>query len=769
MNHTDPWILLGDFNSILFSDDRQGGNSPSLAEIEDIQSCTTTLGLEDAYSIGNLFTWTNGNVWSRIDRVLVNSEWNQQRLHCLVEALPFCSQSDHSILLVSLTPQTQALNRPFKFHNMWMLHPTFHSIMREAWCTPLNGTIQLTLCMKLNNLKLPLKALNRQEFSHIFERARRAKAAYSKIQTQLMLNPSFPILKVQAKEHRATANFLLAAERVFLQQKTKNAHVMLADRNTAYFHSLLKKRNVGYSIAAIRKSDGTLTKSQDEVVNEFVDFYKNLLGVDAQVIPISTDIMKEGPVLSLEDKALLSAPIDDLEIKDTLFHIGDEKARGPDGFSAAFFKQIWDFIKVVFLAAVHKFFRSGSLLKQLNHAAITLIPKAKHDPNAGDFRPIYCCNVIYKTISKIIAKRLVSIIPELVDHAQTAFLEDRIMTDNILLAQQLIRRYGRKTSSPICMLMVDLKKAYDTLSWSFMINLLKDFGFPQCMVSWIRECVTTAYSSIFLNGKMHGYFPNKRGLRQGDPLSPYIFVLAMKYLSRALKINTTNHDFNYHPKCGKIKLTHLAFAYDIMLSSRGNSKSVSILYHALLQFGMTSGLELNLHKSKLFAVGISENDLETLKQITGFTIGEFPVSYLGSSLVCSKLKTSHFYPLIERIKSYIKAWSIHTLSYSGRVELIKSVIQGVEVFWFQNFPLSWTIIDWINKICRSFLWAGSKPKVAWKDICSPKEEGGLGLRDGKIWNKAILFKVLWDIHANKNTLWVKWVHSVYLNGTDVWQ
>lgn len=119
-----------------------------------------------------------------------------------------------------------------------------------------------------------------------------------------------------------------------------------------------------------------------------------------------------------------------------------------------------------------------------------------------------------------------------------------------------------------------------------------------------------------------------------------------------------------------------------------------------------------------------------------------------------KIKTFHFTPLVEKIASFINAWSSHNLSYAGRLELLKAVIQGVESFWLHNSPIPVSIINKISKVCIRILWAGSKPKVAWVDICTPKNEGGLGLRDTKTWNKAMLFNVLWDIHSNKNSLWI---------------
>lgn len=133
----------------------------------------------------------------------------------------------------------------------------------------------------------------------------------------------------------------------------------------------------------------------------------------------------------------------------------------------------------------------------------------------------------------------------------------------------------------------------------------------------------------------------------------------------------------------------------------------------------------------------------------------------------SKKKNSHFAPLAESIVSFLNAWSTHTLSYASRLELLKAIIQGVEAFWIQNFPIPSSIIDKICRICRNFLWAGSRLKVAWIDICTPKNEGSLGLRDCNTWNKAMLFRILWDIHSSKCTLWIQWIHAFYLRRKDV--
>ncbi|CAH9090422.1 unnamed protein product, partial [Cuscuta europaea] len=363
---------------------------------------------------------------------------------------------------------------------------------------------------------------------------------------------------------------------------------------------------------------------------------------------------------------------------------------------------------------------------------------------------------------------MIPCLPGLIEHAQGAFVDGRLMMDNIFLAQELVKGYTRKHCSPRCMIKVDLRKAYDTISWDFLYSVLLIIGFPLQFVKWIMECVSTASFSISINGTLHGFFRGKRGLRQGDPMSPLLFVLCLEYLSRLLNLRTTS-DFNFNPKCGSLKISHLAYADDLMLFCRGDTYFVKVLIDALNEFGEVSGLRVNFDKSNIFLGGVRDHDLTAILDLVDFKVGAFPVKYLGIPLSPLKLAIAEYAPLLEKISDYLSSWNTKTLSYAGRTELIKSVIQGVHSFWLQVFPIPQAILDRVVSICRIFFWGCKFARVAWADMCLPKEEGGLGIRHTKTWNKALLSKTLWDIHLKRDTLWVKWVHGVYLKGRCVWE
>ncbi|XP_031121028.1 uncharacterized protein LOC116024277 [Ipomoea triloba] len=334
------------------------------------------------------------------------------------------------------------------------------------------------------------------------------------------------------------------------------------------------------------------------------------------------------------------------------------------------------------------------------------------------------------------------------------------MSDNIFLAQELIRGYSRKRISPRCMIKVDLKKAYDTIDWDFIKEALEGLRFPTKFIDWIMECVSSTSFSISVNGCLYGHFDGKRGLRQGDPISPLIFTICIEYFSRVLKTKAHSPLFTFHPKCSQLGITHLAFADDLMLFSKGNPASVTILLNALKELEETSGLTVSIEKSNIFVAGIQDNRLD----FSGMPKGQLPVKYLGIPLDGQRLKVAQFSPLITAITRLIEKWKGCTLSYAGRLELIISVIQGTISFWIQNFPLPANVIDHV-----AFLWGRRVSLITWDKICFPKEEGGLGIHDFKVWNTSFFSKVLWDIHSKRDSLWIRWVNSVYLNGNDVWE
>ncbi|KAL2226376.1 UNVERIFIED_CONTAM: hypothetical protein Sindi_1996300 [Sesamum indicum] len=294
----------------------------------------------------------------------------------------------------------------------------------------------------------------------------------------------------------------------------------------------------------------------------------------------------------------------------------------------------------------------------------------------SDFWPIACCIVLYKIIAKFIVQRLSVIMDKLISPCQAAFVPGRSIGDNIMLAQELFTGYNQTRLPPRCALKVDIRKAYDTVDWDFLIVVMEMFEFPSTFVKWIEECVTTPSFSVGLNGKPHGFFRGARGLRQG-----------------------------------------------------------------LDRFAEWLGLRLNVQKSHL--------------------------------IISRSAQALHCRPLLLKIDKRIAGWEGTTLSYAGRVQIIKSVLTAMSVYWASAFILPKKVINEIEKWLRAFLWKGMTnsgyAKVAWKDICRPKEEGGLGFKDISTLNRALMTKKLCDvIRYDRTSIWIDWLHQGRLQHTSIW-
>ncbi|VFR03542.1 unnamed protein product, partial [Cuscuta campestris] len=235
-----------------------------------------------------------------------------------------------------------------------------------------------------------------------------------------------------------------------------------------------------------------------------------------------------------------------------------------------------------------------------------------------------------------------------------------------------------------------------------------------------------------------------------------------------VNVKVTYNGGDYIQKIEYEDMPCYCYHYDLMLFSRGDIESVTVLADALNHFSQASGLRVNPQKSSIFLAGEVKDNRQDILNLVQFPLGRLPVRYLGLPLTSQRASERDFAPLIAKVEDNICKWNTKTLSQAGRVELIRSVIQGIQSFWLQAFPIHKTVLNRITTICRSFLWGSKFSKVAWSDICKPIEEGGLGLRNSYTWNQAFLIKNLWNIACAKDTLWVKWVHAVYLQNREVW-
>ncbi|XP_028124903.1 uncharacterized protein LOC114321868 [Camellia sinensis] len=440
----------------------------------------------------------------------------------------------------------------------------------------------------------------------------------------------------------------------------------------------------------------------------------------------------------------LAREVSDKEFIDAFNSLKPSKALGLNGYSAGFFKKSWEVV-------------------------------GKEVVKVGDFRPISCCNTLYKCISKIIADRIKVVLPDLIDPMQSAFVHGRRISDNIFLSQELMRGYHKNSPTPRCAMKVDIMKAYDNVTWDFVLHVLRGMGFPPNIICWVKACITSPSFSICINGSLHGYFKGGQGLRQGDPMSPYLFVMVMEILSKILAKKSTHLDFKFHWRCDKTKIVNLCFADDLMIFCKGDVFTVSVIKEGLDEFQSLSGLSPSPHKSHIFFSGCEKNLRVELLNVIKFNEDVLPVRYLGLPLISTKLKSSDCDKLVERITNRIKSWTNKCLTYAGRAQLIQSILFSMQLYWSSLFILPKKVVKSIESLFRSFFWSGCEirkygAKVSWEHVCSPKSEGGLGFKSIEVWNKAAVAKHIWFLFSEgEQSMWCQWVKSYLLKGQSLWR
>ncbi|GJZ56000.1 RNA-directed DNA polymerase, eukaryota, reverse transcriptase zinc-binding domain protein [Tanacetum coccineum] len=350
--------------------------------------------------------------------------------------------------------------------------------------------------------------------------------------------------------------------------------------------------------------------------------------------------------------------------------------------------------------------------------------------------------------------RLKPVLGDLMDVNQSAFILGRQISDNILLAQEFMQGYHRVKIAKNCAFKIDVQKAYDTVSWDFLEFCLREFGFHPVMVHWIMVCLKTASFSVCVNGESKGFFKARRGLRQGDLISPYLFTLVMEVLNLMVKRQIRNDKrFRYHFGCGKLKIKSLCFADDLLMLCHGDMISASILRRGLDEFSMSSGLYPSEAKSEAFFFGLTPEVKDEIKLVMPFREGSLPIRYLGEPLSSKSINKNDCRVLVEVVQNMVNDLRNKCLSFAGKLQLISSILSSLHVYWCSLFILPKLVCDTIDKIIKNLFWtkggnATGKVSVCWKDVCKPKSQGGLGLKPLHDWNEALMAKHLW-----RNNLW----------------
>ncbi|GJZ72422.1 RNA-directed DNA polymerase, eukaryota, reverse transcriptase zinc-binding domain protein [Tanacetum coccineum] len=404
-----PWMLLGDFNVTLMPVEHSGGSSVMTSDMQDFHELVNDIEVEDICTFMDKFGNAHGVF------------------------LPYMA-SDHSPAMLCISDKIPKTKKSFKFSNFIADKKEFKEIVKKEWEEDIYGC-HMTSSLHDNLIQA---------------------------QKNLSDNPYHAAYRSEATKCYEEYTSAAEDEMELLQQQSKIKWLSEGNKNTAYFHSTLKARRHKNGIETTCDENG-VNFERDMVAKQFVKHFKNFLGEakSVQQLEYVGDIIKTK--LDMEEANNMVADVTNKEIKNAMFDIDNNKALGPDGFSAYFFKKAWDIIGKDVCDAFKEFFCNGKLLGEVNATIIALVPKCPTPIKVYEFRPIACCNVIYKCISKIITNRIKEGLTKIVSCNQRAFVPGRHIQDMILITQELLKGYNKRNRAKICAMKIDIQKAYDTV------------------------------------------------------------------------------------------------------------------------------------------------------------------------------------------------------------------------------------------------------------------------------------------------------------------
>jgi hypothetical protein len=430
----------------------------------------------------------------------------------------------------------------------------------------------------------------------------------------------------------------------------------------------------------------------------------------------------------------LSQDFTAVEVSFAAHQLKGNAAPGTDGLNANFYQNFWDIVGEEVTQTALNILNHGGNPESLNTTHICLIPKNNNPTTPADYRPIALCNVILKIITKSIANRIKLVLPNIISPQQSAFLPGRLITDNTLLAFETFHhlKHNKNKIKGYVGIKLDMAKAYDRLEWSFINNTLSTMGFPSSLVHTIMRCISTVSYSILVNRQPSPYFKPHRGIRQGDPLSPYLFILCADVFSGLLTKAQNNSTINGISIAQNApKVSHLFFADDSIIFCKAKKEEAIQLKAIFDEYQRISGQLINMAKSDMtFSPNIQPAIKDDFKGILPFNITSSILKYLGMPTQIGQSRQTGFNFLMDKIKKKLKGWKERFLSFAGRGTLVSAVIQAIPTYIMSCFLLPRNMCDRIESAMYKFWWGSTdrNQKIhlkARKELFKSKMDGGL--------------------------------------------
>jgi len=391
-------------------------------------------------------------------------------------------------------------------------------------------------------------------------------------------------------------------------------------------------------------------EGQQNLKEYITKFYKDLFGPPEDNHFSLNNRRDDIPQVSQPENEFLMAPFTEKEIREAIFSMEHNKAPGPDGFPVEFYQHFWEVIKGDLINMFHDLHSGDLPLFSLNFGVISLLPKTREANKIQQYRPICLLNVSFKIFTKVATGRINLVADHLISPTQTTFMRGQNILEGVVVLHETIHELHRKNLSGV-IFKIDFEKTYDKVKWNFLLQTLRLRGFSPKWIEWIKSFISGGSVAINANEEIGPYFQTKKGLRQGDLLSPILFNIVVDMLT--LLINRAKANDQVHgvvPHLIDSGISILQYADDTILFIDHNLEQAQNMKNILCAFEQISGLKINFHKSEIFCFGEAKNYENHYMELFGCNLSNFPIRYLGIPIHYRKLSNNDWVRIQERFE-----------------------------------------------------------------------------------------------------------------------